>query len=483
MIKRNSPYIILFFIILLGICLRVHNLSFQNLWHDEVLSISISQVKLSWISTFNYHNPPFYFILLKYWANLFGRSEFAVRFLSVIFGALSILFIYKVGRELLDRKVGLYSAFILSISMLHIYYSQEARPYNLFVFLALLSMLLFIKLLKKNKLRTCIFYIIASGLLVLTNILGLLVLFFQNLYYFFFTKRRYTFGWLVVQSIILLTLLPWLMLQIGYLQLNPDMRDWIAWIPKPDISALLRTFVIFSSGVGDYVTNAMPIWFFWIYNSIFFLLSLRGLMLFKKREGSLLLLWLGFPIVFLFLFSVIFFPIYVIKYIIFASLPYYILVAKGLSSIKAKYIKNSLILLIIIFSITSLSAYYNKDLKIPWKKVVAYMASNTQRGDIIIIAPVGQNIPFAYHAGLPLITINNENYKWENKIRAINDLFDLKNLFDEENLVTHKNNLRLVVTHWTKDPKLILNYIENFYTQKEIQHFYNADIYYYTPKP
>jgi len=493
MIKRNSPYIILSFIILLGICLRVYNLSSQSIWYDEAQSIAVSGAKLSYISTRTYHTPPFYFILLKCWTGLFGKSEFAVRFLSVIFGALSILLIYKVGRDLLDRKVGLYSAFILSVSMFHIYYSQEARSYSLFVFLTILSMLLFIKIMKKNKTKTFVFYIIVNSLLVFTHILGLFVLVFQNLYYFFFIRRRNIVKWLTIQSIILLTLLPWAIIQIGHLQQMPDIGDRTAWIAKTDLSALAKTFVVFGSGAaGKYMKNTMSIWLFWIYNSTLFLLSLRGLMLLKKKKGWLLLLWLGFPIVTLFFFSVMFFPVYVTRYAIFASAAYYIFAAKGLSSIKTKYIKNCLILLIIIFTVSSLRTYYNKDSKIPWRHMVAYMGDNTQLGDITIIAPIAQKMLFAYYADLPLYIMNNKTsrmnlidtyYKWGIKTRAVNDLFDLKNLFDEEDLAAHKNNLRLVVTHWVKDPEPMLNYIENFYIQKERQDFYHASIYYYTPKP
>jgi uncharacterized membrane protein len=74
-------------------------------------------------------HPPLYYVILHYWINLFGDTEFSTRFLSVIFGLFSIFMIYKVGTLLFNKNVGMLSSLLLALSVFHIQYSQEVRMY------------------------------------------------------------------------------------------------------------------------------------------------------------------------------------------------------------------------------------------------------------------------------------------------------------------------------------------------------------------
>ncbi len=162
--KVSKTQIILLLIILVGLFLRIYALSSDSLWNDEIGSIKISKLELFQIAG-RYDvetNPRIYYIILHYWINLFGDSEFSVRFPSAIFGLFAILMMYKVGTLIFDREVGVLSSLILALSTFHITYSQEARMYSLMVLLTLLSIYFFIKLLKKEAycLQLAIFYLV-----------------------------------------------------------------------------------------------------------------------------------------------------------------------------------------------------------------------------------------------------------------------------------------------------------------------------------
>jgi len=94
-ININGKLIILLAILLMGLFLRIYDLSNESLWLDEGFSIRFANLSLYQIFFLPETNPPLYYIILHWWINLFGDSEFSVRFPSVIFGFLSIFMVYK----------------------------------------------------------------------------------------------------------------------------------------------------------------------------------------------------------------------------------------------------------------------------------------------------------------------------------------------------------------------------------------------------
>ena len=81
-------------------------------------------------------HPPLYYALLHGWTAILGTGPAALRLLSVVVGVLTIPLLYLVARRMFTRRVALLATFLLTISPLHVYYSQEVRMYGL---VALLS--------------------------------------------------------------------------------------------------------------------------------------------------------------------------------------------------------------------------------------------------------------------------------------------------------------------------------------------------------
>jgi mannosyltransferase len=173
-IKNNY---ILITILFLGLILRIYNLGTESFWCDEGFSSMISRSSLFQIAqqTSQDSHPPLYYFILHYWINLFGVTEFSIRFLSVIFGFFAILMIYMVGTLIFNKNVGIISSLILALSAFHIYYSQEARMYSLMTLLTLLSIYFFIKLINGGSFKFIIGYILSSILLMYTHYFGLVM--------------------------------------------------------------------------------------------------------------------------------------------------------------------------------------------------------------------------------------------------------------------------------------------------------------------
>lgn len=129
----------LFVILSLSAVLRIPNLT-ESLWYDE-LWYTFQFLNSSDISRVLFHDvhPPLYPLIMLVWINLFGDSEVAVRLPSLIFGILSIGVLYLLAKEWFDGKTAVLSAVLMSLSPVHIWYSQENKTNMLLMLLTLLT--------------------------------------------------------------------------------------------------------------------------------------------------------------------------------------------------------------------------------------------------------------------------------------------------------------------------------------------------------
>lgn len=118
---------------LLAAALRFHKLGAQSFWNDEGNSARLAErsVDLILAGAAGDIHPPGYYLLLAGWRAVMGASEFALRGLSALAGVVLVVLIYALGRRYYDTKAALYAAFLAAISPPLLYYSQEARMYEL----------------------------------------------------------------------------------------------------------------------------------------------------------------------------------------------------------------------------------------------------------------------------------------------------------------------------------------------------------------
>ena len=147
--KYNKLFVFLLFLI--AISLRLYEIDSQSLWIDEVFTFINSNGPLSQVifdPPQNYGTPILYYIIEHFTLQL-GNHEAILRLPSVIFGSLTILLFYLTLSAWFDESICKVSTILMTISPLHVWYSQEARAYALLLFLSLLSIYLFQKMIKK----------------------------------------------------------------------------------------------------------------------------------------------------------------------------------------------------------------------------------------------------------------------------------------------------------------------------------------------
>lgn len=183
----KQPFkIILIFIIILGVIVRLINLDNRVYWKDEVFtslrvsgyteeqviknlydgSVLSSEDLDKYQQTHFFNNPigtvyglakeeaqlpPLYFLLVKLWVSVFGNSVTITRSFSAILSIISCLALYLLCRELFEfNGVAWLAMALLSVSPFYVVYSQEARPYSLWLLTILLSNWMLLRSLRLN---------------------------------------------------------------------------------------------------------------------------------------------------------------------------------------------------------------------------------------------------------------------------------------------------------------------------------------------
>jgi uncharacterized membrane protein len=115
-----------------AMALRLIDLGRRPFWLDEVFTmqrVSLSPAALVHDSFLNHHMPSF-FLLLSALVPL-GEPQFWLRLPPAVFGALSVMLVYMIGKQINGRNAGLAAALVLGLSPAALAFSQEARSYTM----------------------------------------------------------------------------------------------------------------------------------------------------------------------------------------------------------------------------------------------------------------------------------------------------------------------------------------------------------------
>ena len=140
-LRLTRTALILVVITALAFGLRVTHLDTQGLWSDEFTSLGRAMLAPSeLLRDLPVEHVPLYFWLLHCWTLAAGSSDFALRFLSVIWGTLAVPLLYALGRRLVARPAAVMAAFLLAINPFQVWYSQDTRMYSMLVGLGLMAL-------------------------------------------------------------------------------------------------------------------------------------------------------------------------------------------------------------------------------------------------------------------------------------------------------------------------------------------------------
>jgi mannosyltransferase len=164
---------------LLGAVLRFYGVGHQGYWFDEgntVLLIHLSPGEMLGLIPQTESTPPLYYCIAWIWARIFGFGETGLRSLSALVGVAVVPVCYLLASKLISRRAGVIAAALTACNPYLIWYSQEARSYELLVLLCGLSLLAFAYVRESPTPRSIAAWVIASVLALATHYYALLVI-------------------------------------------------------------------------------------------------------------------------------------------------------------------------------------------------------------------------------------------------------------------------------------------------------------------
>ncbi len=212
-----TPRIALLLITALGAALRFYKLDAQSIWFDEAFSLAHSVRPIPELIAALLQDrvhPPLHYLLLHFWFPLAGFSPASARALSALLGTLSIPALYLLARRFTAPAPSLCAAFLLAISQLAVYFSQEARPYVFVQLLTLLAAIAFLCFLENPAFPRALAFTAAGTALAYTHYYGSAALLAFGVYWLLF-RHRYparVFPRLAASALaIAAALFPWLL--------------------------------------------------------------------------------------------------------------------------------------------------------------------------------------------------------------------------------------------------------------------------------
>ncbi|MFA6922793.1 MAG: glycosyltransferase family 39 protein [Bacteroidales bacterium] len=204
-----------------------------------------------------------YNIVLYYWSCAFGSSDFATRLLSVICGALVVLFTFLLARKLFNINVAYISSAIAIIHPSLIQFSALSRTYEFATLLSLISSFYFVKIVyEKDKTINYFLYIISTIALLFAHYSAFYIIIVHALFAILFLRDKVKWkNLLICAAIVIVVFLAWYFAygykgfqQIAYrseMRLK-DAKEMNKWTKVISIKIMiLYTYQLFTYLIGD----------------------------------------------------------------------------------------------------------------------------------------------------------------------------------------------------------------------------------------
>lgn len=420
--KNAAEVVALGTVILLGICVRAYRIGAESLWADEAASWAFTMLPLAdlWSVVPQYEpNPPLFYTLLKFWTQMFGASEAALRSLSALANILTIPAVYFLGRTAFqDRRegvwVGLVAALIFALHPVQIQYAQEARAYALLTLgcsLALLGLLWFAKhpdalagsfkecLVAQNRQGWVFALLFVLGcdlalwshytaVLLLGSVVGVGVL----LLLAGSPDRLRTLRNVAILGIVIIVL--WLPGALWFLQGLTNVQSGF-WIERPSRYHIAYVFDYLLGSAAAATTVETQLIGFALVSLLAAAGALRLVMRGQWPVAALLCTAVGLPLLVSIGTSYVVTPIFIARTLIWVQIAATVLVGAALLWLPRIWARASgavVVLVVLLLGVTL--AYPRKE---PWREVVALLESQVQAPDEVVVWPSFALLPLRYY--------------------------------------------------------------------------------------
>lgn len=489
--------------VLSAVVLRWFHLEAQSLYADEGQTIFAASLSPAGIVRFTHgiDHPPLYFLLLHYWIAVFGNTAFALRALSALFGTLSLPVFYLLAKRVLKDSMAVAVAmWLFAFSMMQVWYSQEARSYELASFFALVGIYGLVVFLEKRSAASFAAVVLSTtAMLYLHNMMLFYVLALNAVWLIYSSERAWTERLkelLFADLLIGVLYLPWLPRLLS--QANTDVVRNYFWSPRPTIWSLLRTLRLIAGFNIEYLSGLpakllpLPWRMTWVLvvggvSLLCVTLLVSGLCRVPKPDRSRnisLLLYCLVPILAVFALSQITTPLFIDRIFINSSLTVPLIFTYPLTLYKGRKQRMLCAVLGVTLAATALSAlgYLRYEKKDDWRGVTASLLKISERNRLIVFVARTGEVLFDYYAprmsatvpdmakmGLPTSYHEKPLATGVGMIRSTMDLAPLRRAVQSRKY----SEIDLVLSHESReDPnELVLEYLSQVFIRRDEQRF------------
>jgi len=454
-------------VVAVGAALRWYEITVEGFWLDEVASYEFavrrydSALELVTTVPVTDPHPPLYYLLLRWWTGVFGVTEFGLRSMSLFFGVATILLTYLLAVKLFDnRGTGLVAASLVSVSMMHVYFGQEARMYTLLTTMTLASFYWYVDVVfAENPSRSSVArYVVATALLGYTHTFGAFLILAQNVHALLLARREVLTGaspgergdgsgadgkraedtasgndavgrlgwipglpgsalfrrWGASQVAVGVLLAPWIVILAGHVfGLGFVDTGDTDWIPGQQIWYMFDSFheYLFYN-VFEYPVPGHG-WLVWLAIGLVVAAFLRfnpeadpddevdEVEVGYSDRTLMLGVWLVVPILTPFVLSWLVKPIYIHKYTIGASLAFFILIARAVQKLEASYsslFAYGLVAVLLVGMAAPMGTIYEDPQKPDWREVTHGVEDESGPDPLVLTTPTFMNGTIEYYA-------------------------------------------------------------------------------------
>lgn len=382
----------------------------------------------------NEPNPPLFMALLHFWIKLFGIGPHSVRLLPLIFNALTVVFIYHIGKKFFSLPTALLASGIFILSTYHFYFGLETRAYSLLSLATAASLYYFQSLIAKpENIRYLIALVVWNFALVYSHYFGWFVVFVQFAAGLLYLKEKLVFRRIfiaIAATAVLFT--PMVVVFIkqffkssqGTWVLPPSRFEYINQLFWFFNSKQILYFLVFAIAVGLAYT---------IY-------SKRKIPALRRLVVVFLWWFIPYTVMFLVSFSV---PMFINRYILFNSIGIYLFAAiliNYLFSKRAAIIVGCALLgmLFLKLQINSKDFYY-REVKNTAVKVKQHITDSSK----VLIYPYRTDLRFMYYYDRGVFA-DYANFDSLLDVKGFVRYWDANHFMRDENKPT---NSRIVYVH------------------------------------
>ena len=443
---------------------RFYHLSFERLWGDEAYSrdMAVNAWHAFWGIVRVDSNPPFYLLLLRAWVRLFGTNEAGLRSLSALLGVAGVGAMYALGRELGGKKAGWWAAATMTFSLMHIYYSQEARMYSLLVLSAALSGWMLLRLLRTGRNGYIAGYAVTLAAMAYTHYFALFFFLAQLVYAVVFLVRRRDLavskkyaGACAAAAVMYLPWLPTFWLQVH------TAKPWM-----PPITAANLKF---------YATQSFGTWFAFELWAAALLVALVTAAIWARRTTGwpllLAVLFAAFPFFLPFIISYAWKPVFLPRYVILALVGVSLIAGLAIASIRRTAVRGLFGVAVVLCMSWGLPTLYAEPHRPQWREAVAYVEGAAKPSELLVFYQRYQKAGFGLYQ-------KRTDFAYEG-FPAHGMVTDEKAFAELKADLTGRDSFWLISVTDPPTEEKLLSFLKSSYVLVHTKNFFAIDVYYF----